>query len=213
MITVGIVEDLKASRERFSSVVRTHPKLELLGTAGNVAEGVQILADEAPDVLLVDLGLPDGNGIELIHYIRNHNLDTQALVISIFGDELTVVPALEAGAQGYLLKDHPAEDIPQAIFQLIDGGAPISPVIAKQMLKRFRRSVASNADIEQLTKRERDVLEMVSRGYTSVEIAEKMCKSYHTITTHVRNIYRKLAVNSRAEAVSKAMQFGLLDDE
>lgn len=178
-----------------------------------MSEGIRLLDRAAPDVLLVDLGLPDGSGISLIQHIREKGLNTQALVISVFGDELTVVPALEAGAQGYLLKDHPAEAIPQAIFQLMEGGAPISPVIARHMLKRFRRSSAPATEMEQLTRRERDVLEMVSRGYTSSEIAEKTCKSYHTVTTHVRNIYRKLAVNSRAEAVTKAMQFGLLDNE
>lgn len=220
MISVIVVEDLAPARARFSRVIEAHSDLQLAGTARNLQEGLTLLEQLDPDVVLLDLGLPDGSGVDLIHAIERNQNKTQALVISIYGDESSVVPALEAGAAGYLLKDHPIEDVPQAILQLMDGGAPISPVIARHMLRRFRPpqdqsdtvspDKSDSEEIQELTRREREVLEQVSRGYTSQEIAEKSGKSYHTITTHVRNIYRKLAVNSRAEAVSTAIQKGLL---
>jgi len=223
VISVIVVEDLAPARARFSRVIEAHSDLQLAGTARNLQEGLTLLDQLDPDVVLLDLGLPDGSGVDLIHAIERNQNKTQALVISIYGDESSVVPALEAGAAGYLLKDHPIEDVPQAILQLMDGGAPISPVIARHMLRRFRPAqdqtetgspiptdTSEAEEIQELTRREREVLEQVSRGYTSQEIAEKSGKSYHTITTHVRNIYRKLAVNSRAEAVSTAIQKGLL---
>ncbi|WP_412553558.1 response regulator [Shimia sp. MIT1388] len=207
-----VVEDLGPVRSRFSEVISAHPELQLLGAHATLKAAKDHLRCHVPDVLLVDIGLPDGSGIELIREIQERNLPTLALVISIYGDEQTVIPALEAGAAGYLLKDHPPEQIPEAIFQMMAGGAPISPAIARHMLKRFRPTETEAEELlEHLTPREREVLEMVGRGYTSSEIAELSGKSYHTVTTHVRNIYRKLAVNSRAEAVSKAMRFGLLD--
>lgn len=212
MYTIVVVEDLSPIRDRFSDIISAHPELRLLGAHATLRAAQAHLRQHIPDVLLVDIGLPDGSGIELIREIQARKLPTQALVISIYGDEHTVIPALEAGAAGYLLKDHPPEQIPEAIIQTINGGAPISPAIARHMLKRFRSEESTTEDPpEKLTAREHQVLEMVSHGYTSSEIAEMSGKSYHTVTTHVRNIYRKLAVNSRVEAVSKAMRFGLLD--
>lgn len=223
MNSVIIIEDLSPARIRFAQVIDRHPDLKLAGTAATLRDGIALLHRTHPDVVLLDLGLPDGSGVTLLNEINAQAYPTQALIISVYGDEHTVVPALEAGAAGYLLKDHPTEDIPEAIFQMIQGGAPISPVIARHMLRRFRPAESietirgsreapadSHPPREPLTKREHEVLELVSRGYTSQEIAEQKGKSYHTITTHVRNIYRKLAVNSRAQAVSAAIHNGLL---
>ena len=233
MFTVAIIEDLAPARKRFEAVISAHPKLQLIGVAETKEGGVQLVCSQEPDVVLLDLGLPDGSGIEVLHAIREHGLASQALVISIYGDEQTVVPALEAGAAGYLMKDQPIEDLPKAVLQMMSGGAPISPAIARHMLRRFqadappasqhtqpanapqidRSSQSAPTPIEELSKKEREVLELVSRGFTSQEIAEQKGKSYHTITTHVRNIYRKLAVNSRAEAVSTAMKNGWLPED
>ncbi len=217
--TVLIVEDDASTRERFSRVITGHPQLELLGNAGDFSTASELLQKYVPDVLLTDLDLPDGDGVDLIHEIKARELDTEIMVISVFGDERHVIRAIEAGAGGYLLKDGGADQIANAIFQLMNGGAPISPAIAQHLLKRFRKS---NEDIveesderatEAITKREQEILNFVSQGYTAQEIAEQNDISRHTVNTHIRNIYSKLAVNTRAEAVMKGVQQGIIKSD
>jgi DNA-binding NarL/FixJ family response regulator len=216
MTSVLIVEDDASTRERFSRVIDGHPQLELLGDAGDFSTACEMLLQLTPDVLLTDLDLPDGDGVDLIHEIKQRELETEAMVISVFGDERHVIRAIEAGAGGYLLKDGGAEQIANAIFQLMNGGAPISPAIAQHLLKRFRNNndvIVKKPDelaLQAITKREQEILNFVSQGYTAQEIAELNDISRHTVNTHIRNIYSKLAVNTRAEAVMKGVQQGII---
>ena len=186
---------------------------------GDLASGIDLLNRLAPDVLLMDLDLPDGNGMSLIEEIESRKLKTEAMVISVFGDERHVIRAIEAGAGGYLLKDGGADQITSAILQLVAGGAPISPSIAKHLLKRFRHHQqpdtqdTDNTQMEPLTNREQEILKFVSYGYTAQEIAKQSNISIHTVNTHIRNIYSKLAVNSRAEAIMKAVRHGIIKTE
>ncbi len=219
--SVLVVEDDSSTRERFSRVIGGHPQLDLVGDAGDLATGIELLNRLTPDVLLMDLDLPDGNGMSLIEEIESKNLQTEAMVISVFGDERHVIRAIEAGAGGYLLKDGGADQITGAILQLVAGGAPISPSIAKHLLKRFRHHEqpdtededADATQMEPLTNREQEILKFVSYGYTAKEIAEQNNISIHTVNTHIRNTYSKLAVNSRAEAVMKAVRHGIINTE
>ena len=202
--SVLVVEDDSSTRERISRVVDGHPQLHLAGVASDVAEGKELLLSLKPDVLLTDLDLPDGDGITLIDEITSNKLNTEAMVISVFGDERHVIKAIEAGAAGYLLKDGGAEQITSSILQLVSGGSPISPSIARHLLKRFRQDNEQEtkhpdtAGMEPLTKREQEILQYVSHGYTAHEIGKKNNISIHTVNTHIRNIYSKLAVNTRA---------------
>jgi DNA-binding NarL/FixJ family response regulator len=213
LTSVLIVEDDESTRERFSRVISGHPQLELLGSAGDYVSACELLLKLNPDILLTDLDLPDGNGIDLIHEIKMRGLETEIMVISVFGDERHVVRAIEAGAGGE------ADQIANAIFQLMNGGAPISPAIAQHLLKRFRNTKekpveeSSEHTMEALTKREQEILNFVSQGYTAHEIAEQINISHHTVNTHIRNIYSKLEVNSRAEAVMKGVQRGIIKSE
>lgn len=215
--SVLIVEDDDSTRERFARVIDGHPQLDLLDDTADFSSASKLLLELSPDVLLTDLDLPDGDGVDLIREINTQGLDTETIVISVFGDERHVIRAIEAGAGGYLLKDGGAEQITGAIFQLLNGGAPISPAIAKHLLKRFRgygqpsSGAAKARIIEAITKREQEILNHVSKGYTAREIAEQNNLSLHTVNTHIRNIYRKLAVNTRAEAVMKGLQQGIID--
>ena len=215
-ISVLVVEDEQSTRERICRVVEGHPQLELVGIASDVNGGRELLLQLKPDVLLTDLDLPDGDGVTLIQEIQNKQLETEAMVISVFGDERHVIRAIEAGAAGYLLKDGGAEQITSSILQLVSGGSPISPSIARHLLKRFRpdpkegNEEPGNHEDEPLTRREREILNFVSHGYTAHEIAEQNNISIHTVNTHIRNIYSKLAVNTRAEAVMKAVQQGII---
>ncbi len=172
-----------------------------------------MVAHEPPQVLLVDLQLPDGSGIDLIRAARRLAPQAEAMVISVFGDEAHVVGAIEAGATGYLLKDASAEEIAMAITRLLAGEAPISSAIARHLLRRFRAPpdpAAAPVAASPLTPREGEVLQLIAKGLSYQRIADTLAMSPHTVTTHIKQIYRKLAVNSRGEAVFEAMQLGLL---
>ena len=218
---VILVEDDDHTRERLARAIGGHPHLRLLGTGASCEEGRGLIARFEPDVLITDLGLPDGSGIELIGEARRRHPKLLALVITVFGDESHVVAAIEAGAMGYLLKDGTADYIGSSILEMIAGGSPISPPIARHLLRRFRSSEpaatepAAEAGAQpRLSDREREVLMLIVKGFSYAEIASLLGVSAHTVTTHVRGIYRKLEVHSRGEAVYEALALGLvkLDD-
>ncbi len=208
--TVTLVEDDNDTRERLVDIVVSHDAFELLDAASNFEAAKAALLEKQPDVLLVDLGLPDGSGIDLIKTIFEKKLDTQAIVISGFHDEHSVFDALEAGAQGYILKHDKTQKITDAIDLMLAGGSPISPLIARMMLQRFSQPKIEVSLPEALTNRQEKILQYVSQGFSSKEIAEKLNLSYHTVTTHIKNIYGKLQVNSRTEAIFEAKRLGLI---
>lgn len=214
LYSVSLVEDDEAIRNRLVDLLSSSEQYELKSVASCLADAKQNLVKINPDLLLVDLGLPDGSGIDLIKQISALKLDTEALVITGFQDEHTVFDALEAGAKGYILKHDESQSILDALQQIIDGGAPISPVIARLMLNRFNTKPDASLELpEALTERQIKILKYVSQGFSSREISEKLSISYYTVTTHIKNIYNKLQVNSRTEAIFEAMRLGLIRQE
>lgn len=224
-ISVFIVEDIEEFQKRFADAVRADANLRLLGVASSGAEALEFLGREAPDVMLIDLGLPDMSGVEIIRHAARHRPATEALVVTMFGDDGNVLSSIEAGATGYLLKDSMPESIAASIHELVAGGSPISPCIARRVLTRCRSegsaaalprsgpgedaAVATNHE-SVLTDRETDILRQVAKGMGFAEIGDILSISQHTVVTHVKKIYRKLAVHSRGEAVFEAKQMGLL---
>lgn len=210
-VRIGIVEDDPVLRDCFGLMVAAVDGFELLGTAGTLAAGVALLV-RRPDILLVDLGLPDGSGLELVSMARQANVGTRVLVITVFADVRSVVRAIEEGADGYLLKDADSNQIAAAIRTVMDGGSPISPAVASHILARVRAEAPrpSKASAVSLTSKETAVLEALAAGRSFKEVAAKQGISLHTVGDHVKAIYRKLAVNSRGEAVFKAVQSGLI---
>ena len=219
--TVMLVEDDPAFLARFCAIVAAAPELRLLGAVGDLASARQLLAGTAPDVLLTDLGLPDGSGIELIRETAARHPATDIMVISVFGDEEHVVASIEAGATGYVLKDSLPEEFVVLIRELRAGGSPISPLIARKLLRTFRvakpvpapsasRSAAAAASDAGLTPREGEVLGLIAKGFAFAEVARLLEMSPHTVTAHVKRVYQKLAVHSRGEAVYEATRMGLL---
>ena len=206
-VSVMVIEDDQTILNRLTNIIKKNPRFQLVAGCSTVTEAKSVLAKRAPDVLLVDLDLPDGNGLEIITLVHQEGHDTAIMVISIFGDEAHILKAIAAGASGYLLKDDQSIQVETAITDLAQGGAPISPSIARHLMKHFR---PEEQLLEKLTKREQQVLQKVAKGYTSQEIAEMESLSYHTVATHVKNIYRKLSVNSRAEAVFEALKMNLI---
>lgn len=215
---VFLVEDDNGTLQRLAEVVREEPELELVGMAMNYSEASEWLKHNDLDVLLTDLGLPDGNGKQLIEQVRADHEAAEIMVVSRFGDENSVVEAIKAGAGGYLLKDESSEHIADSIRQLLQGGSPISPAIARYILDYFKNDevaesheVADELDPDaQLTPKEKMVLQYISRGYSNKEIARSLEISPHTVASHIKRIYRKLEVNSRNEAVFEGWRMGQL---
>ncbi|MFT3811839.1 MAG: response regulator transcription factor [Acidovorax sp.] len=217
---VLIVEDEPEFMRRFTSAVLGDPALQLVGAVDSGRAGLAMLDLQRPDVLLVDLRLPDLNGVEIIRHAAAHHPGCDVLVVTMFGDEEHVVASIAAGATGYLLKDASAERIIASIHELRAGGAPISPGIARRVLGRFRLSLrpdsapapllAAESPDALLTPRETELLRLTAKGFTFDTIAQVLDISPHTVVAHVKKIYRKLAVHSRSEAVYEASQLGLL---
>jgi len=209
--SVFIVEDDSLTRSRISSRVSNHDKLMVVGEAESIESATaQWQSLTTADVVLIDLGLPDGDGTQIIQKLSASAQPPYCLVISVFGDERRVVKAIEAGASGYLLKDSDEESLAELILQTLRGDCPINPSIARHLLKKFRVNDKQPTLPSPITKRETEVLTLVARGYSNTEISELLQMSFHTVTSHTKSIYRKLAVNSRSEAVFEAAQLGLI---
>jgi len=211
---VLLVEDDPLCRERLARAIEAQPELMLLAVVGSIQEAVAQMKAR-PDVLVVDIGLPDGSGLDLIRVCKNMDDCTICLVITIYGDEAHVLEALAAGATGYLLKDAPLSDLGEAIIGAIGGGVPISPGIARSLLAHLRPPAdQSKFDSEaHLSPRETEVLDYLARGYARAEIADALTLSINTIGIHIKHIYRKLQVNSGRKAVFEARRQGLLQED
>lgn len=216
--SILIVEDDPGFRGTFAEAVRSADDLRLAGTAGDLAEGLRLLRLLEPDVLLVDLGLPGGNGIELIRYADERLPQCESMVITVFDDDESLLRCIQAGATGYLLKEARDIDIVRQIRLLRGGGSPISPSLARRLVVRVggrggRGAVCATDAIPcSLSQQERSVLVMSAKGYNYEEIAGLMGLSRHTVETYVKRIYRKLQVHSKTEAVYEARRLGLVCD-
>jgi len=213
-IRVAVLEDDALLRGRYLELIGAAGDLQLLWAAGNIAEARAALAQSVPDVLLVDIGLPDGSGIDVIRDVKRRHPVCEMMVVSIFGDEENVVAAIEAGASGYLLKDTLAEHFLDTIREVKAGGSPISPSVARILLNRARPPRAGGGtapgDGMDLGVREAQILGLVAKGFNFNEIGRLLGISANTVKTHIYRIYHKLSVHSRSEAVFEAKKLGLL---
>lgn len=219
MVTqVLIVEDEPEFLLRFSEAVSATASFALLGAVSSGTAALAMLDAYEPDVVLLDLGLPDMDGVQVIRHVAQMRPQCEVLVVTMFEDDQHVLPCIEAGATGYLLKDASTERIIAAIDELRAGGSPISPSIARRVLASFRLGAgkagsppdAIDALPSPLSEREAEILRMVAKGLSFDTIGTVLSISPHTVVTHVKKIYRKLAVHSRGEAVYEASQLGLL---
>lgn len=219
-LRVLIVDDDPAVLQPFAAAVAAADDMQVVGQASTLAQGRRLLLNCRPDVLLIDLGLPDGDGTALIAEATLALPGCEAMVVTVFGDEAHVLAAIEAGATGYLLKDASPAEIVDQLRVLRAGGSPISAVIARQILRRSTASaqalrvepaLQASAEIT-LSPREREVLQLCAKGYSYEEIAPLLGVSRHTVTTFVKRTYRKLQVHSRTEAVYEARKRGWVDD-
>lgn len=218
-IGVLIVEDDAVTRKSLCLAVESAPELNLLDALDSVGAAIEWLGQRGPEVLLVDLGLPDGSGQEVIRTCVANWPRTDIMVVTMNSDEASVVSSIEAGASGYVLKNAVGTDIVRAILDLRQGGAPMSPAIARMVLAKVRGTTpqdaaaappAEEAAPTRLTKRESVILDLIAKGQSYSEVARLLAVSVGTVQTHIKNIYGKLSVHSRGEAVFEAHRRGLL---
>ena len=217
-VSVALVEDDPAMRDTLERVICAEPSLRFAFGASTAAELLAWFEVHPVDVLLVDLALPDRPGLDVIRRCRELRPACAMMVLTIFGDEANMMRAFEAGASGYLLKDGTEADLATHILSLHAGGSPMSPTIARQLLVRWRGrdgpqaapASASASGSDALSPRESEVLSLIARGFTYAEVAGRMGILLSTVQSHVRNIYGKLDVHNKAEAVFEARQLGIL---
>ena len=210
-IRVALVEDHDATRKRLVRQIDSIDGFTVVSNTSSVAAAEKYLSAECPDILLVDLGLPDGDGCDLIASTSARYAELPIMVISVFGDQERVIRAIKSGAKGYMLKDDDGKSIGAAIQQLLDGGSPISPPIARHLIRQFAPEPSPvDGSIEALSAREREVLQLAAKGYTYQETADLLGITVNTVSSHTKNIYAKLAVNSRSQAVHEAARLGLV---
>lgn len=210
--TVLIVEDKPAIAKHLAQAISGTPGLLCIGTVGTVDQGIDLLFDRQPRLVLVDLGLPDGSGLEIVRACAQAEWTVDSLVVSIFGDESRVISAIQAGAAGYILKGGDLGTIGTDIQSVLEGGSPISPTIARHLLGLFKQLGDQNqcAPRAELTEREVEILREVSRGFKRHEIAEKLGITPGAVGNHITRIYRKLEVSSNIEAVMQATRIGVI---
>lgn len=208
MHTIAILEDDPLIRDELVRIIGLDDSLTLLFTSETVADALLQFRAHTPDIMLVDMQLPDGSGLEIIRLARASG--KLSLMLTVLADRASVMSALEEGAQGYLLKDLPASQICAAVRNALAGQSPISPQAATHILDIIRKKSESTEAVERLTERELTILNMIARGLTYAEAAQAAGISVHTVGDHVKSIYRKLDVNSKNEAIHEARQLGWL---
>lgn len=215
---VLVVEDDIYLARNFAYSVSSLASLSLVAVVHTVADAKAALAAQRIDVCLVDLGLPDGSGLEVIGYASRLSPTPKCLVVTVFGDEGNVIAAIEAGALGYVLKEELTSSVTTEIEKLLAGGSTLSPLIAKMLLNKFRNStlrpkvVVPESERVHLSPRESEVLDLIARGCSYQEAGRLLSIAEETVNVHLRNTYRKLSMHSRSEAVYEASRLGLLKE-
>ena len=209
-ITVWLVEDNHTFRNTLVRALGRAQGVVCAGHSANAEDALESLAkNSAPDVLLLDLELPGLSGLEAIKSIKSLSPATHILILTVFDDSDKIFRAIRAGASGYLLKTSTLTEIVSSIQEVMIGGAPLAPKVARSVLRMFASLTAPEQDYG-LTEREQKILELMAKGLIKKQIAEELALSYHTVDTHIRNIYGKLHVHSDAGAVGKAVSERLL---
>lgn len=213
---IAVVEDNPQTLQRMAALISRQPHWTMAFTASTLHQAFAELDRQVPHALLIDLGLPDGNGLDLIRHVAQQGWACQTLVISVFGDDDKVFECIQAGASGYLIKGQGDALLVEHLQDLFDGGSPVSPRIARRLLAAVRQGVPQAAAAlpsapqkpDELTPKEFDILTQLGLGYTYNEVAESLDMSVNTVRFHIKSIYSKLYVTSRSQAVYEASKRG-----
>src|SRR5262245_37385505 len=205
-ITVSIVEDQEPLRATLARVIDRSEGFQCVGQHPSAEAALEALPKEKPAVVLMDINRPGINGVECVRKLKQILPETQVIMLTVYEDTENIFNALAAGASGYMLKRTPTPDLLTAIRQVLQGGSPMTAHIARKVVQSFQRPGASPEATEDLSPREREVLDCLSQGFLYKEIAEKLGISYETVHTYIRRIYEKLQVRTRTEAVAKFLR-------
>lgn len=202
-IKVSIVEDNRGTRESLSELLGRAPALRCVGAHPSGEEALSRIPAEQPDVVLMDINLPGMSGIECVSRLKELLPKTQVLMLTTYEESDLIFDSLRKGASGYLLKNMPPSELIQAVEQVHAGGAPMSMQIARKVVNHFQQVKQLNADAEQLTKREQEILALLAKGFLYKEIADQLGITLSTVRAHLHTVYEKLHVQSRTQAVVK----------
>ena len=215
MVRVAAIEDHQVLVDALSLLLCKEEEMTFIGSAGTLTEGLEMVRGKKPDVLLLDVSLPDGNGLDYIPQFQEHSPKTQILVLTTFTDESTLRRAIDCGVSGFLSKGSPLSDLLKAIHQAAEGEMVVPASLLISLLKRQTRDKGGYSfemqDWEPLTPRELEILKSLAKGKSGVAIASELHIAPLTVRTHVRNLLNKLGAHSRLEAVSFGLKYGLID--
>jgi DNA-binding NarL/FixJ family response regulator len=203
---ISIIEDDDPTRQILTEIIAGTPDLELVSQYNRCDAAIKALPNDAPDVVLVDINLPEINGVEAVRRLKPEMRNTQFLMLTVYEDADHIFAALAAGATGYLLKGTRRGELLDAIGQIVAGGSPMSSGIARKVVQSFSNAQATRTDLDALSPREQSVLALLSKGYLYKEIADSLGVSGPTVNTYIRRIYDKLQVHSRTQAITKYLQ-------
>ena len=206
MIKLAIVEDNTALRQSLEQLFNRTSNMKCVASLNNLLNVVSEFQKNQPDIVLMDIGLPSINGIEGVRTVKSNFENIQVIMFTVFEDDEKIFEAIRSGASGYLLKKTPPEEILEAIKELHEGGAPMSPSIARKVIQAFQVKPSNVLEDHQLTSREKEILYALVDGLSYKKIAEKYFVSIHTVRSHISSIYEKLHVNSKSQAVAKVLQ-------
>lgn len=209
MRQILVLEDNTETRQWIIALVRSALGEYDIREAGDLRSALRAVDEMDFDLALVDLGLPDGSGLDVLRRLAQKSPETPAIVMTVLGEDAHVVSALAAGAQGYLLKDSPEDLLRRQISQYADGVPLLSPSIARRIVEHFRQTGPVATEEASLTERERDVLSLIGRGLRNADVAAQLGVAESTVASHIKSIYRKLGISSRAEASWHATRLGL----
>ena len=203
-ITLAIVEDLDEVREGLYQFISLNPEFKVLDTFKTAEEALYEIPKLKPDIVIMDINLPGMNGIDCIRQVKNKTPRSQFMMFTVYENDEKVFEALKAGASGYLLKNTGLVQMIEALKELHDGGSPMSANIARKLVTVFREQEKNIAQLETLSNRENEILQLLSKGLLYKEIAEQLSISVGTVRQHIHKIYEKLHVQNRTEAINKA---------
>lgn len=204
-VRIQVYEDNATLRESLSNLLALTEDYTVIATYPDCLRVESQVREHRPDVILMDIDLPEVNGIEAVKKIRSFNPDVQIIMLTVFDDNTHVYQALYAGANGYLLKKYVSDKLINSIQEVLQGGAPMSPTIARMIINNMQQPIQATGNDYQLTNREKEILQLLSKGNSFKLIAAELTISLDTVRTHIKHIYDKLHVRSQIEAVSKAI--------
>lgn len=209
-IRILIADDHPVVREGLFAMLSREPDFRVVGEAKDGIEAVEKANKLNPDVILMDLRMPEMDGVEAMRQIRAANPDIKFIILTTYSDDEYIFSGIEAGARAYLLKDAPREELFKAIRAVYRGESLIQPVVASRLIDRFAELSRKTPPGEQLTERELEILQLMAKGAANKEISNQLSISESTVKTHISNIFQKLGVNDRTEAVTQALKRGLI---